>query len=160
MVIKALVFDSSITNSPVFTNFVAFIIKNSVKMHMVSSHAISRCVKDDTPFFDHGCRRLDADYHRSSDIRNVNHLDHVTSLTCNLAALQDIWQKIKLQDLVSLTELRIVMDFTTERGVSEPVSVIETSPELLQEVSEMNIRHVLSIKVSDDNYTFEDVLTS
>ncbi|GME81534.1 unnamed protein product [Ambrosiozyma monospora] len=50
-VIKDLVFDANIIDSPIFKDFVNFIDKKSFEIHMVSTNEIPAYVNDETCFF-------------------------------------------------------------------------------------------------------------
>ncbi|GME73957.1 unnamed protein product [Ambrosiozyma monospora] len=109
--IEELVFESCITGSPVFKDCVDYITGKSVKIHMISTRPIPGYVNTETHFFDSCCRELDAHYRWLMSIPKLNYVDHVTSLTCDLLFMEQLCRKIKLQDMIRLSELRIVMVF-------------------------------------------------
>ncbi|GME77980.1 unnamed protein product [Ambrosiozyma monospora] len=156
-VIQELVFDSAITDSPDFKSFVDYIISKSVKIHMISTREIAGFVNDETRFFDHGCLKFEANYRVLMHIKNLNYMCHITSLTCDLVFLDEILRKIQPQDMISLTEIRIVMDAELKRGISDPMIVLEYHPEWVQKIAELNIRLILEIRLSENFSDVEDL---
>ncbi|GME75622.1 unnamed protein product [Ambrosiozyma monospora] len=151
-VIQELVFDSTITDSPIFKSFVDYIISKSVKIHVISTRQIAGSVNDETRFFDQGCLKFEAYYRLSMRIENPNYMCHVTSLTCDPMFLDHLRKGIMFQDMVSLTEMRILMDFDRYNGISDSMRVLDAHPEWLQEIAGMKIRKILEIRLSYEGY--------
>ncbi|GME81535.1 unnamed protein product [Ambrosiozyma monospora] len=74
---------------------------------------------------------------------------YVTFLTTDLVFLPGYGNPIQFKEMVRLTKFRIVMDFFTKRGISSPMHAINYHREWLDELDEMNVKKILSIKLAN-----------